>query len=97
MSEVPLQLNRRGTLTCRFQQTWRGSTENNYSTEMCCGSEAGSYSRPIDFCNKEEEKKGLTCRCQQTWGGSTLFVSGPVSFLPAQRPRTGGGFRLEND
>jgi len=24
--------------------------ENNYFTEMCSGSEAGSYLRPIDFC-----------------------------------------------
>ena len=23
--------------------------ENNYFTELCSGSEAGSYSRPIDF------------------------------------------------
>ena len=29
----------------------RGSQfENNFLTEMCSGSEAGSYLRPIDFC-----------------------------------------------
>ena len=27
-----------------------GVHENNYLTEMCRGSEAGSYSRPIAFC-----------------------------------------------
>ena len=27
--------------------------QNNYFTEMCSGSEAGSYLRLIDFCNKE--------------------------------------------
>jgi len=44
-----------------------GQFKNNYFTEMCSGSEAGSYLRPIDVCilnsrlesnNGEEEERG---------------------------------------
>ena len=33
-----------------WRMRYNSQSENNYSTEMCSGSEAGSYSRLIDIC-----------------------------------------------
>ena len=51
--------------------------ENNFFTEMCSGSEEGSYLRLIDFRitqeeEAEEEEKGETCTC----GGGDRCRSG---------------------
>ena len=52
-----------------------GNFEKNYSTKMCSGSEAGSYSRPIDIAgaslnsrlesNKEEEEGFIAKRLKR--------------------------------
>ena len=77
-------------LNCNRAQ--RHVEENNYFTEMCSGSEAGSYLRLTDFAislnsrlesNKEEEE--WICD-QREWMSAYLPQPQPGSCLPQQQP-----------
>ena len=69
--------------------------ENNYCTEMCSGSEAGSYVRLIDFVHlatlglrvikKKKKKKSL----RTTGSGFALRIPGPRFRVPGLNPKQG--------
>jgi len=50
MSEVPLYLVVRDVRAREGRVHHVNEVPNNYFTEICSGSEAGSYLRLIDFC-----------------------------------------------
>ena len=49
-----------------------GKHENNCCTEMCSGSEAGSYSRLIDFVHHSTQGLRVTKKKKMMMRGSTL-------------------------
>ena len=72
MREVTLYEIRQG----QWDQGWQ--SENNYFTEMCSGSEAGSYLRLIDFCITQRAARGL--RSAARW--SRVFLNSALHLLP---------------
>jgi len=71
------------------------SAKNNHFTEMCCGSEAGSYLRRIDSCitqlkaqgpsrtcNESKEEEGVSVTCSQ------ISAKRPTSDPPKVRRRS---------
>ena len=54
---------------CRFcsaSSNTRACTENNHFTEMCCGTEAGSYLRLIDSCITQLKAQGPSKTCDES-------------------------------
>jgi len=43
-----------------------GLFKNNHFTEMCCGTEAGSYSRLIDSCITQLKAQGPSRTCNES-------------------------------
>jgi len=59
--------------------------KNNHFTEMCCGTEAGSYLRLIDSCITQLKAQGRSRTCNE----SKEEEEGVVVFLDVTSPSTG--------
>ena len=62
MSEVPVYV----CMTDRGLRTKAELSENNHSTEMCSGSEAGSYLRLIDSGITQLKAQGPSRTCNES-------------------------------
>ena len=52
--------------TYTYTATQRHGHLGNYLTEMCIGSESGSYLRPIDSCITQLKAQGLFRTCAES-------------------------------
>ena len=77
--------------------------KNNHFTEMCCGTEAGSYLRPIDSCITQLKVQGPSRTCNEskeerertrTGGGSRGWAARSPQSTRTPRPATGSYLRL---
>ena len=67
LSIEQLRNNLTAVLELRAVLNWYSSQfKNNHFTEMCCGTETGSYLRLIDFCITQLKAQGPSRTCNES-------------------------------